>query len=1082
MQYFLQGQLLTSTALNQNFRETINASGNYYITGMYTHTNNVYIRSMNTTTFFYNTTGTGYIGCVQGTGNATFLHFGPNTNIIANGASGQFTYVLTGDANKPGSIYWESLANLLGYIGTQGLKGDRGYTGSRGADGSNGLTGYTGSAAIAETGYKGSAGATGPTGPQGETGNTGATGDVGPTGPGPMGATGPQGDQGATGATGPAGDPGGATGATGPTGYTGSRSEIPGYVGSLGPRGYAGSQGEPGGIGDTGYRGSQGVQGDRGETGYKGSIGDTGYMGSLGYYGSVGYSGSEGPMTSRLPWGPGDAHNHEILWDDHGYVNAEAYFYYTKYEDGNTATPIMVLHSTDWFQVEGGQYLKLGMGGTNTVMTKEYLYLQTSDSTTSYISTNMYIHNDHINIMNLASNSYMYNNRFYTQNASHRAYLSGSNLNLTGDISLYKAAIPQEYQTIPATVGVTRSINMGGQKNIATVDYAKIDFINYDTAGISTDYVGARIASRNIYNGVAGDAGDLRFYTGDSSFINVHVLIAANGMVGINNVTPTATLTLGQQVGTSDKSTWGTLNVHGRAVFTKNVYVYGKTYHYQDVDMGNYAINHADRILFNDPGFQEGCLWQGGNEWGIFETVDDYLDISNVGGDLQIAYDIFSTNGVRHSAFRYPDIDNPLGKFDVSGNVVVGWDLWVNNGVYASLLRVYDDDAIIGNTIYITTANGGFLGVREPTPNAELFVRGNANITGNVWIGGALTAEKITVYGANQQVLYNYSNTVAGSNNFTYNQDLDKITVGNIEVSGNLTVQGLTTYLNTQTLTVNDNIIVVAENNLADTIDFGTVGRYVNSTASMNFAGMFRDASDGKFYLMSNYDSIPGATIDRTSPSFKLATIVADRFEGSISGTSDTANTSLTANNAYYLGSVGSEFYLKLYDNATLSGNIIFSGSNVIVNEWLTANNLTVYNAPTLPGLTIDGTFQHHGLDYTIGTNIDQVVTRTDTMVVTPSWTSTTVNNDLLITGSYYVQLTTAAQKEVYTGLMSWVADDPPGVVDEEITLHKAHTGTSTNYLYLRVYRGPSTNTALQIAGDVTRASDDYSFKIRRML
>ena len=1075
MKYFLQGQLLTSGELNQNFRETINASGNYFITGMYNHVNNIYLTSVNTSVTFENPVGTGYIGSVQGKGNPVFLHFGDNTNIIANGASGQFLYLLTGDNNRPGSLYWDTLENLIAYTGTSGLRGDRGYTGSRST-----YIGYTGSAGI---NYSGSAGATGPTGPtgyQGSVGSTGATGVVGPTGPGPAG---PQGPTGATGATGPAGTPGGATGPAGTPGpqgdtgftgsiggigYTGSKSLIPGYVGS------------PGGIGDTGYQGSVGGQGDYGETGYRGSIG---YMGCLGYFGSTGYRGSAGFGNGELLKGP--AGDTEVLWNDQGIVNSDAKFTYIKYDPTNTASAVLTIdpaNSTVPVKIGMGK-VRVSTGSANSRLNSNSLYIQTSDDDnplTAYATKNMYIYNDKLRVMNL----------------THFGYLDNANLKLTGDLRLYRSSVPDEYKTTPNDLtGITRNLTLGGQRYQITKDYARIDFMNYDTGSNGLDYIGARISSQNEYSNYPGDAGDLRFWTGDIAFINVHFYIAANGNVGVNNLKPDASLVVGSRTPTSDKSSWGTMNVHGKAIFTKNIYSYGVNHHYginhhyEDVEMHNYAINHVDRILFNDPGFQEGILWESGNEWGVFETVDDYTDNTGIAGDLQIAYDtLFKGNGIRHSAFRYPDIDNPFGKLDVVGNVVVGHELWVGDKITAD--RNY-------------TISSMTIGESNPD-GANLYLKGNANLHGNVWISGTFTSGGMGAPGSNSQLLYNSNGVIAALNNVYYKTDapVDWLVVNsNIDILndlyvradtfiyGNLVVLGTTTSIDTQTLQVNDNIIIIARDNNTDMLDFGFVGAYQNTRGGNVYSGLFRRNNDKKYYVVGQYDTTPGANININDSSFELATLVAKSFEGEFTGISNLANFANVANyanNSGYLGSISANQYFLKYESNTLTGNVTFGGANVNVLNTLTVNDLFVTGimppaSYSSANFTANGALSHKGLQYTIGTNIDQVITRTDTLSVTPNWQSTTVNNALLVTGSYYIQLTTD-HDELYSGIMSWKTGDIVGTIEEDILLHKGHPGTSPDYVYLRVYAGPTTNTALQISSDTTRTSMDYSFKIRRIL
>jgi hypothetical protein len=134
-----------------------------------------------------------------------------------------------------------------------------------------------------------------------------------------------------------------------------------------------------------------------------------------------------------------------------------------------------------------------------------------------------------------------------------------------------------------------------------------------------------------------------------------------------------------------------------------------------------------------------------------------------------------------------------------------------------------------------------------------------------------------------------------GSNNLYYtnarvDQHLSSGLVGNIvvgdisaqdvNVAGDLNVSGTTTTVNQTTLTVSDSKIFLADGNIADFIDIGTIYNY--NDGSNRTAGIFRDASDGKFNFYTNYLPAVGTTLDKAHPSFTGGTIVAYEFEGRV--------------------------------------------------------------------------------------------------------------------------------------------------------------------------------------------------------
>ena len=106
------------------------------------------------------------------------------------------------------------------------------------------------------------------------------------------------------------------------------------------------------------------------------------------------------------------------------------------------------------------------------------------------------------------------------------------------------------------------------------------------------------------------------------------------------------------------------------------------------------------------------------------------------------------------------------------------------------------------------------------------------------------------------------------------------ISAQDVNVAGDLNVAGTTTTVNQTTLTVSDSKIFLADGNIADFIDIGTIYNY--NDGSNRTAGIFRDASDGKFNFYTNYTPAVGTTLNKAHPSYTGGTIVAYEFEGRI--------------------------------------------------------------------------------------------------------------------------------------------------------------------------------------------------------
>jgi len=122
--------------------------------------------------------------------------------------------------------------------------------------------------------------------------------------------------------------------------------------------------------------------------------------------------------------------------------------------------------------------------------------------------------------------------------------------------------------------------------------------------------------------------------------------------------------------------------------------------------------------------------------------------------------------------------------------------------------------------------------------------------------------------------------TVVTSNKVTFGLPNDVTITNNLTIGGNFTVNGTTTTVDTTNLNVTDSLIRLAVGNeSSDTLDIGFVGHYYDG-ANTSHAGLFRDASDGKFKMFSAYDAEPTAnTINIADPLFRLATLQLEALE-----------------------------------------------------------------------------------------------------------------------------------------------------------------------------------------------------------
>ena len=123
--------------------------------------------------------------------------------------------------------------------------------------------------------------------------------------------------------------------------------------------------------------------------------------------------------------------------------------------------------------------------------------------------------------------------------------------------------------------------------------------------------------------------------------------------------------------------------------------------------------------------------------------------------------------------------------------------------------------------------------------------------------------------------------TFAGTTNeVTVAESSGTVTIGlpdNVTISGNLTVSGDTTTVNTATLAVEDPLINLATgNNSSDAVDIGFYGLYDTSGSQDLYAGLFRDAGDGKFRLFKDNQAAPTTTVNTSGTGYAVATLVAN--------------------------------------------------------------------------------------------------------------------------------------------------------------------------------------------------------------
>ena len=190
---------------------------------------------------------------------------------------------------------------------------------------------------------------------------------------------------------------------------------------------------------------------------------------------------------------------------------------------------------------------------------------------------------------------------------------------------------------------------------------------------------------------------------------------------------------------------------------------------------------------------------------------------------------------------------------------------------------------------------------------------------------------------------------------------------GDLTITGDLTVNGTTTTVDTDTLRVEDPLIEVARNNTSsDAVDIGLYGKYAPSGTTL-YAGLFRDAGDGKFKLFKSLQEEPTTTVNTSGTGYNEADLVIGDLEAGNVYVDTTVSTSQFSASSYIvLTAAGSDTVINgirqqnsnRYFNFQLgaSGGLksfIYDGVNPSIN-WLSVD--TSGNATFSDNIIVTGT------------------------------------------------------------------------------------------------------------------------------
>ena len=303
--------------------------------------------------------------------------------------------------------------------------------------------------------------------------------------------------------------------------------------------------------------------------------------------------------------------------------------------------------------------------------------------------------------------------------------------------------------------------------------------------------------------------------------------------------------------------------------------------------------------------------------------------------------------------------DISIAPTDLTGVTATAIELNYVDGVTSAIQTQLDSKAISTASPVITLAgdlsgSATFTNLGNATLTATIEANSVAlgtDTTGNyvndITAGTGITVTHTPAEGSSPTIAIGQS--VATSASVTFAQ---VETTGNFIVGGDLSIHGTLTTINETNLAIEDTFIFLNDGSTITNPDLGWVGNYNDGT--YRHAGLFRDATDGKFKFFDSYEPEPTDPINTGHGSYSAAPVVAEVFESTIStGTaplSVSSSTVVTNLNADLLDGQSGSFYAPI-NNASFTGT--FSAPSGTITSNMIADG-TIVNADISATAAID--------------------------------------------------------------------------------------------------------------------------------
>ena len=598
-----------------------------------------------------------------------------------------------------------------------------------------------------------------------------------------------------------------------------------------------------------------------------GEFGTAGFVLASGGTGSNAYWVSSGTLATS----PGGSNTH-VQFNDSGVLAASAGFTFDKASNTLSVSNTITVGANVSLTTS---VLSVGNSSVNTVVNSSSVTTGTITATTASLTnaaiTKVYANGAHGTTGQvLSSNST--GGLFWAAPSS-----SVNSLDDLTDAAVSSASAGQIL--VSNSAGVFRNVSLSGD---ITVDASGVVSIAADSVALGTDTTGNYVATITAGNGLSGNAttegsaptisvvaggGIVSNSTGVFANVDNSTLELSGGAIQVkNDGIALGTKTTGNYVATitAGNGLSGNVASEGSTPTLAVVAGTGVTSNATGVHIGQ-PVGTSDNVTFNDVTINGNTAL--GSATSDVVSFNGRVNTSIVPA-ANVTYDLGS------SALRWKDLYLAGSTITIGNSTISDSSGTLNLGnTSIADLTVNGNTAIGSNTSDIVTFNALVNSSINPAANATYSFGNN-------------TSRWFELHAANVHSEYGY---------------FDK----DVTISGNLSINGTLTTVNANNLTVTDSLIQLAANNTtSDTLDIGLYGNYQTGGGDPEHAGLFRDATDGKWKLFKDLTAAPTTTVDTSNNTYATATLVAYLESGGLQTNSSavaissnsTVSVSITAN------------------------------------------------------------------------------------------------------------------------------------------------------------------------------------------